>query len=325
VNGVPRRLTVGAGIEDNVSCASGGAVAFNDRETTSNVWSLPFDLNRGTPAGALERITQSPANRGYVSIPKDGRSAAFSSNQSGQTNIWRRDLATGNESIVASSPLLQRYPVMSPSGARIAFGVNEKDGKRTVYVAAPGAELEKVCEGCTRATDWSSDEKALLIYGGTPFQVNLLDVATHEQTPLLKHPTYGLLYGHFSPDGRWLSFTVRTSPNRARLAIASLDAPRPIPESAWITIADAWIEDWANWSPDGRTLYFPSGRDGHRCLWGQRIDAVSHRPVGEPFAVWHFHGRAFYRQDGWSTAGGRIAIVLREDTGNIWLMRPGAR
>ena len=320
VNGGPRRLTVGAGTQGDVSCASGGALAFSDQESRSNVWSLPFDLNRGTPTGGLERITQGPANRGFPSLPKNGRSIAFSSNQSGHTNIWRRDLATGNESIVASSSLLQRYPVISPSGARIAFGANEEDGTRTVYVAAPGAEPEKVCEGCTRATDWSADEKALLIYGGSPFQVNLLDVATHQQTPLLKHPTYRLLYGHFSPDGRWVSFTVRISPNRARLAIAPLDTPRPIPESAWITIADAWIEDWANWSPDGRTLYFPSGRDGHRCLWGQRIDAVSHRPAGEPFAAWHFHGRAFYQQDGWSTGTGRIAVVLREDTGNIWLM-----
>ena len=37
VNGVPRRLTAGAGIEDSVSCASGGALAFNDRESRSNV------------------------------------------------------------------------------------------------------------------------------------------------------------------------------------------------------------------------------------------------------------------------------------------------
>jgi Tol biopolymer transport system component len=330
VNGVPRRLTVGAGNEDDVSCASGGALAFSDRESTSNVWSLPFDLNRGTPKGALERITQGPAIRGFASLSHNGRSVAFHSNQSGRNNIWRRDLATGNESIVASSSLLQRFPVISPSGARIAFAVNEKDDKRTVYVAASDAEPEKMCEGCTRATDWSSDEKALLIYGGSPFQVNSVDLATHEQTLLLKHPTYGLLYGHFSPDGHWISFTIRTSPNRARFAIALLDGPRPIPESAWITIADGWIEDWANWSPDGKTLYFPSGRDGNRCLWGQRIDAVSHRPVGEPFAAWHFHGRAFYLQGGtsggWSTAAGRIAIVLREDTGNIWLMsRPGAR
>jgi Tol biopolymer transport system component len=228
--------------------------------------------------------------------------------------------------MIAASSLLQRYPVVSPSGARIAFGVVEKDGKRTVYVASAGAEPEMVCEGCTRPTDWSSDDRALLTYGGVPFQVDFLDLAIRRHTPLLKHPTYGLLYGHFSPDGRWISFTVRTASNRAHIAIAPFEGPRPIPETAWITIADAWIEDWANWSPDGTMLYFPSGRDGHRCLWGQRIDPVSHRPVGEAFAAWHFHGRTFYQQDGWSAAGGRIAIVLRENSGNIWMMsRPTQR
>ncbi len=51
------------------------------------------------------------------------------------------------------------------------------------------------------------------------------------------------------------------------------------------------------------------------------------RPAGEPFAAWHFHGRASYGyccQDGWSAAAGRIAVALKEDTGNIWLMsHPG--
>jgi Tol biopolymer transport system component len=325
VNGVPKQLAAGAGIEDSVSCASGGALAFNNRESRSNVWSLPFDLNRGTPAGALERITQGPADRGFASLTKDGRWVAFSSDQSGQINIWRRDLATGNESIVASSSLLQRFPVISPSGARIAFAIFEKDGKIMAYVAAPGAEPEKLFEESTRATDWSSDEKTLLVFAGNPYQINILDMASHQQTPLLKHPTYNLLYGRFSPDNRWVSFTARTQPNHGRIEIAPLDGPKPVPESAWITIAEAGTTNWANWSPDGKTLYFTSPRDGHLCLWGQRIDAVSHRPVGESFAAWHFHGRAFYQQDGWSTAAGRIAIVLREDTGNIWLMsRPGA-
>jgi serine/threonine protein kinase/Tol biopolymer transport system component len=326
VEGVPRRLTAGEGSESSPSCASSGALAFDNRESQSNIWFVPFDLNHGRQTGGLEQITEGPAMRGFPSLSKNGSWVAFFSNQAGQTNIWRRDLMTGNESMIAGSSLLQRYPVVSPSGAKIAFGLIEKDGTRTVYVASAGAEPEKVCEGCTRPTDWSSDERALLTYGGAPFQVDLLDLATHRQTPLLKHPTYGLLYGHFSPDSRWISFTVRTAPNRARFAIAPFEGPRPIPESAWITIADASIEDWAYWSPDGKTLYSPSGRDGHRCLWGQRIDPVAHRPVGEPFAAWHFHGRAFYQQDGWSTAGGRTVIVLRENTGNIWLMsRPGPR
>jgi serine/threonine protein kinase/Tol biopolymer transport system component len=325
VSGVLQRLTTGAGNEADPSCASGGALTFTNFENARDVWSLPFDLDRGTSKGALERITQSPAWREHASLSDNGRYVAFASDQSGQTNIWIRDLATGKESSVAGSSFVQRFPVINASGSRVAFSVYEKD-KRTVYVSAPGGTPEKLCEGCLRATDWSRDEKTLLMFGGNPYQIDVLDLASHRQTPLLKHPTYNLLYGRFSPDNRWVSFTARIQPNRGRIAIAPVDGPKPVPESAWITIAEGRVDDWANWSPDGKTLYFISSRDGHSCLWGQRIEASSRRPVGEPFAVQHLHGRVSYRQMGWSAAGGRIGLVLAEDTGNIWMMwRSGAR
>ena len=222
-----------------------------------------------------------------------------------------------------ASPMRDR-PAINSSGTRIAFSAYEHD-KRVVYVSTPGGAPEKLCEACLRATDWSRDEKTLLVFGGNPYQVNTLDLASHRQTPLFKHPEYSLLYGRFSPDNRWVSFTARFQPNRGRIAIAPIDGPKPVPESAWITIADEEAEDWANWSPDGNTLYFTSRRDGHSCLWAQRIGASSRRPVGEPFAVQHLHGRVSYQQGGWSAAGGRIGLLLIEATGNVWMMsRSGA-
>jgi Tol biopolymer transport system component len=304
-----------------------GALAYTNAETRRDVWSLPFDVDRGTPRGALERITQGPAFREHASLSDDGRAVAFASDQSGRLNIWTRDLATGKESIVAGSSFLQRFPVINAAGDRVAFSGYEK-GKRVIYVSSPGGTPEKLCEGCLRATDWSRDEKTLLVFGGAPYQIDVLDVASHRQVPLLKHHDYNLLYGRFSPDDHWVSFTARTQPNRARIVIAPVDGPKPIPESSWITITKEGegAEDWADWSPDGKTLYFTSGRDGHTCLWGQRIDATSRQPVGGAFAVQHLHGRLSYQQGGWSAAGGRIAMVLREDTGNIWMMsRAGAR
>ena len=50
VAGVPRRLTAGAGIEEEASCASGGALAFTSRESRSHIWSLRLEsrhANRG--------------------------------------------------------------------------------------------------------------------------------------------------------------------------------------------------------------------------------------------------------------------------------------
>jgi Tol biopolymer transport system component/tRNA A-37 threonylcarbamoyl transferase component Bud32 len=325
VSGVLNRLTTGAGNDINASCEPGGTLAFTNVQSRTDVWSVPFNLDRDSPKGALERITQGPAQRGYASLSNNGRYVAFSSDQSGRQNIWIRDLVTGKESSVASSSFVELYPVVNASGTRIAFSVFEKD-KRVVYVSAPGGTPEKLCEGCLRATDWSRDEKTVLVFGGNPYQINVLDLASHQQTPLLKHANYNLLYGRFSPDNRWVSFTVRTEPNRGHIAIAPVDGPKPVPESAWITITPSEAQDWANWSPDGKTLYFTSSRDGHSCLWGQRLDASSHRPVGEAFAVQHLHGRLSYQKEGWSAAGDRIGLVLHEEAGNIWMMsRAGAQ
>ncbi len=324
VSGVFQRLTAGAGNEVEPSCASGDKLALANVESRNGIWSHPFDLDRGKSMGALERITEGPAMREHSSLSSNGRYVAFASTQSGGLNIWRRELATGKETHVAGSSFVQRFPVIDASGGRIAFSSYE-NGKRLVYVSTPGGAPEKLCEGCLRATDWSRDEKSLLVFSGNPYHVDILDLDSRRQTILLRHPAHNLLYARFSPDNRWVSFTARTQPNRASILIAPVDGPKPVPESAWIKIADEGAEDWANWSPDGKALYFTSARDGHTCLWGQRIDA-RHQPVGTAFALQHLHGRVSYHQGGWSAAGGRIAMVLAEDTGNIWIMsRSGAR
>jgi eukaryotic-like serine/threonine-protein kinase len=325
VNGELRRVTEGAGNERQPSCQASDRLTFTKFETKADLWSLPVDLDRGKSRGVLERVTQTPASRQRVSISNDGRFAAFDSDQGGVLNIWIRDLATGKESSVASSSDRQEYPVLNGSGSMVAYSVFEGN-KRFVYMSAPGGVPEKLCEACPFAMSWSRDEKTLLLLTGIPYQIDALDIASHRQTPILKDPIYSLLYARFSPDNRWVSFTVRTQVNRARIAIAPLDGSWPVPESAWIYIAEVGPNDSSNWSPDGKTLYFISPRDGHRCLWGQRIDPISHHPQGEPFAVQHFHGSLTYRQVEWAAGGGRIVMVLNEDTGNIWMMsRQGAR
>jgi eukaryotic-like serine/threonine-protein kinase len=319
VIGNPQRLTTSAGSDLRASCASNGALAFAKVETRRDIWLLPFDLDRGASTGTPERMTHGPRSHDNPSLARNGNFVAFASDRSGLGNIWLRVLATGKELSVSPSPFVQRFPVSNPSGAHIAFSVYEK-GNRVVYVSAPGGAPEKICDGCLQATDWSRDEKTLLVVGGDPYQINILDIASRRQTPLVTHPDYSVLYGRFSPDNRWVSFTSRVRPDRGRIAVAPVGESGPISESAWLTIAEAEPDDYANWSPDGKTLYFTSGKDGYSCLWAQRIDVSSRRLVGEAFAVQHFHGRLFFDHGGWSAAGGRIAIPLVEMTGNLWMM-----
>jgi len=327
VSGLPKRLTTSSANEVNPTCSNRGALAFANVETTSNIWMLPFDLNAGRPEGILEQIPGRPAWRETLSLAGDGRSLAFASfqpGQSGNQSIWRRDLQTGKETGVARSQFAERYPVSNRSGDQIAYSVYENE-KRMVYVSSLGGTPKKICEGCLRATDWSLDEKELIVFGGVPYRINVVDIASGRQNPLIQHSRYPVLYGRLSADNRWISFTARVRPGRGQITVAPTDGPKPAPESAWIAIADAGADDYASWSPDGRTLYFTSNTDGYSCLWGQRLDAISKRPMGQAFAVLHLHGHLFFGHGGWSAAGGRIAMALSEKTGNIWMMSRSGR
>ena len=255
VVGSPERLTTGAGSDLRASCASGGALAFAKVETRSDIWFLPFDLDRGAATGSPERITQGPPWHDNPSLARNGGFIAFASDRSGRGSIWLRELVTVKEQTVAASPFAQRFPVSDASGAKVAFSAYERD-KRVVYVSAPGGAPERVCDGCLRATDWSRDEKSLLVFGGNPYQINSLDIASGRQNPLVNHPDHDVLYGRLSPDNRWISFTARVESARGRIVVAPADGPKPIPESAWLTIVEAEPDDYANWSPDGKTLYF---------------------------------------------------------------------
>ncbi len=44
---------------------------------------------------------------------------------------------------------------------------------------------------------WSRDENALLIFGEFPYQIKLFSVASHKQTPVLRHDEYSVLTGAF--------------------------------------------------------------------------------------------------------------------------------
>jgi Tol biopolymer transport system component len=81
---------------------------------------------------------EGPVRREHASLSSDGRLVVFASAQSGQLNISLHGFTHGSESHLASSSFVQRYPVVSLSGSRVAFSSYENDS-RIVYVAALGA------------------------------------------------------------------------------------------------------------------------------------------------------------------------------------------
>ena len=68
-------------------------------------------------------------------------------------------------------------------------------------------------------------------------------------------------------------------------------------------------------------IYATSDRDGFMCLWAQRVDASTKRPVGSPLAVFHSHNARFSLSDAAVLAVGRDRMLfdMGERTGNIWM------
>jgi Tol biopolymer transport system component len=324
IDGGVRRLTTGPEQESDPSRASNGSVAFASEEHRSQVWWAPLD--GAVEANTLERIAPSPGLEEYPSLSADSRKVAFVNDPTGLRSVWLLDVPSGKQTQVAPSPFAQRFPVLSHSGSWVAYSSYERDKRPTYVVPSDGGTPQMLCADCLRVTDWTRDEAGILTVQGSPYRISRIDRKTRKQTVLVGHPAFNLMYGRYSPDDRWISFTVRKPQNRSWIAVAQVkgDSMGPVREPDWIKVSEEGPEDRANWSADGRTLYFSSSRDGHLCIWAQRLDPLTRRPAGEPFAVRHLHEAAML-QLGWSFGGGRVAMTLNESRANIWLLQKTAQ
>ena len=329
IQGPARRLTFGSGQEVHPSMAAPAAgprlAAFSSLASMVDIWSLPLDANRGKVTGEIQRLTQDPAVELWPQISPDGSKLVFLSSRSGNQDIWMKDLATGKEVALTATPFNEAYVTLSRDGSKLAY-----QGSGAIHVLSlPSGLTEKLCEACLNPNGWSADGKYLLSFTAGRDGLMLIEAATGNKHPLLRHPTYDLLSPASSPDDRWIAFHARNNPLARIIYIilfrAGTAAP---PESEWIRVTDGQnLDREPRWSPDGNVLYFTSERDGFRCIWAQRLDPATKRPAGEAFGVYHFHrARLASRAQnvgviGLSFGGGKAVLSLEELTGNVWLAK----
>lgn len=334
VTGLPQRLTSGTTLETKPSAIAGGEIAFASLTQNLNVWSIAIDANRGRTKGEPQKVTHA-AFDAHTSLSADGRKLVFISRRSGNPDVWMKDLSTGKETALTATPALEEQPEITADGTRVSYMVDE-GRKASIYLIDVNRGVpEKICDDCIRPWDWSPDGTKLLYLipegrAGRPqagLALGLLDAATRQKSQYLEHSKYGLARARFSPDGRWISFTVFETPTFVRIMIAPFEASEP-GEEKWITITDnTTFHDKARWSPDGNLLYFVSDRDGYRCIYARRLEPGTKRPLGGVFDVYHSHSaRRSLMGMGFrfleiSVTRDRMFFNLGETTGNIWMAK----
>ena len=136
-------------------------------------------------------------------------------------------------------------------------------------------------------------------------------------------PKYDLWQPHLSPNGRWIVFQAgATDPAAAESALYVVSAEG----GPWTRITEGkhW-DDKPNWSPDGKTIYFVSGRGGFYNVWGIHFNPASGKPVGQAFKVSQFDGPGLVVPQqispvALSITEEKMALTLADSSGGIWIL-----
>jgi eukaryotic-like serine/threonine-protein kinase len=326
----PERLTYGTGLDTQPSIG-GGKIVFASSVTNIDVWTLPLDANAGIPMSPPARVTDNTDYEVSSSADPTGRYLVFTKALGSQRELRMLDWQADRDSVPWSAPAeTADHPLWSRDGEWVAYRVYDRPKLRIFMKSPKSRENRLICPDCGSPTDWSPDQKHILYEPGTTIAyIGRLTVATGETREWIQHPRQSLRYGRYSPDGNWIAFQAETSRTDRRVFIAP-NSPQDS-ERLWIPIGESNMESpvdiLPSWSPDGNLLYFLSNRDGFRCIFAQRLDPRTKRPVGDAFEVQHFHRsrRSLLRivtarapQIGFRVYKDRAFFSMDEVTGNLW-------
>jgi Tol biopolymer transport system component/DNA-binding winged helix-turn-helix (wHTH) protein len=318
-NGPAERLTAGTEMETYASLSQGGRLAFAGLSLQVNLWGLPVDLKHGKATGSLRRLTQGVVFDAQPSVCPEGGRVVFNSTRSGSARpgIWSRDLESGRETLLAQGDAGPFHPQISTDCSRVAYTQDDGD----YIVAATGGPPQRICSDCSMIWDWSQDQKRILFSKRERPSIHLLDLSSNENRVFVRSRDERLFQARLSPDERWVIFLRGTE----GLWMAPVHNGSTGSEQEWSRFTESNVQaDKPRWSSDGTLVYYTADRDGFWCLWAQRVDPTTKRPVEPPLPLYHFHSArlsmANVARGGQEISVGKDMIVLNlgELTGNIW-------
>ena len=174
--------------------------------------------------------------------------------QDENTDIWVHDLARGTQTRLTFDPGLDRFPVWTPDGERIAFASNRGGGSLDIFwkLAVGTGQAELVVSEPNRVLhswSWTPDGQSLLLNeAGLDIGMVTLEGDRTRQPVLEEAFNEGV--PEVSPDGRWMAYRSNES-GQFEVFV------RPFPDVA----AGKWQVSTAGgqypaWSPDGQELFY---------------------------------------------------------------------
>ena len=324
--GTPERI-IRNGTPSAPFAVAGNRLVFVNALADSQLWKLPVDTGRGQMTGSPRRITREGTSH-FPSLSADGKVLAYSSSRSGTVGndptIYARNVETGQEIGVVSSPQRKGYTALSRDGSKIAYGLVVPGLKRPIYIYDRTTGMtRKLCDDCEgRPYDWSPDGTKLIL--SMPQKgIGLMDVNTGERSVILPGA-----FAVFSPDGRWLAVAAAPADRGGGVYIVPFRGREEVPKSEWVLVGDTGSGAlFPSWSPGGELLYFFSSFYSYPSsfiLAAQRFHPDNGQLEGQPFAVYRFEEPFlpflwFPLNNRLAISPGQIILASEASKGDIWM------
>ena len=291
-------------------------------------WSRPEQAPGVTGPSTLSRVTFDEGLQAEPTWSPDGRFIAYSTNTSGNFDIWVQPLGGGRPVQVTSDPAVDWQPAWSPDGNSLAFR-SERDGGGIFIVPALGGRERKLAAfGYNPA--WSPDASQILVFRTAPLRnasrviphIYLLDPKDGRSARILEAElaafsnVRGIVW---HPDGRRISFIATrdnvtgfwTQPMAGGTALRSdpgADVQRGLQQLQPIAAV--------KWAPTGDAVYLEAMSQRVRSLWQVDVDAATLQWTAGPTRL--TTGVGHDTDASIAADGNRLAFVTRTEVSRLW-------
>jgi Tol biopolymer transport system component/DNA-binding winged helix-turn-helix (wHTH) protein len=330
-------LTTGTGFGTELAISPDGKqLAFTEEVQHVRAWLFPFNATEGRVTGPGQAATSSAIDAWAPTLSRDGNKLLISGSRGGKEGIWEVSLPDSRETLLVMDADSRGFPQWSRDGERFAYakGAPSGEGQFSIWSRRTGTE-----EPLTRYTkeqwgevyDWSPDGESVLVTRRNKLSKlelwSLPLAAAPDAAPaahkVISDPDFDVFQGHYSPDGEWIAFIATALQAEGETSTIFVTRTTGGP---WVRMTDSkhW-DDKPRWSPDGKTLYYLSAREGFLNVWGIRVNSKTGGPSGSPFRVTAFNSPSLMVPNyippvEISISQNRLVVTAAQVSGHIWKM-----
>jgi Tol biopolymer transport system component len=277
---------------------------------------------------ALTRVTFDEGLQAQPAWSPDGRFIAYTSNHSGNFDIWVQPLGGGRAVQVTSDPATDWQPAFSPDGNSIAFR-SERDGGGVYVVPALGGRERRVSPLGGRP-EWSQDGSTILLVATDPAEDStaghaLYRVAREGGQPMrvladVLAEFSGAYRAYWHPDGQrvLVAGQRRTKPGLWMLSLSG-EAPTEMvfadPVARRISELGLGRRSY-RWAARGELLYVEGVSKGVQNLWRFSVDPRTLNIVSGPERL--TTGPGIDTDPAPAPDGSRLAFAVQTQTSRLW-------